>query len=51
MNARKHLTFEKVNSIIYREASHKISDLKPFMKNLELRVIIVEKIDVFQTKQ
>lgn len=50
MISRKPLTFEKVNSIIYREPTHKISDLKPHMKNLELRAIVVDRVETFLTK-
>lgn len=39
-----------LNSLIFKEPSHKISSLKPHDKNLELKVIILDKVETVLIK-
>ena len=45
--------FQQPNSLILKSkpVSHKISDIKDRMQNLELKVIIIEKQQSFMTKK
>lgn len=43
-----NLTF--LNSLVFKEPTHKISMLKPHEKNLELKAIILERVETVLIK-
>jgi len=39
-----------LNSLVFKDSTHKISMLKPHDKNLELKVIIIDKVETVLIK-
>lgn len=42
--------FPCINSLIEKVPSNKISDLTPYQKNIELKVMVIKKVEKFKTK-
>ena len=44
------LDIQQINALVLKDASTKIASIKPYEKNLEIKFIVLEKIETFRMK-